>query len=291
MKKILFTLVGICAVLAIAQSCRKSFDAGDWEVTPTKFLDPNEYTGPTKTMKIMSVNMNLSSNAANFPIMVEMIKAYDPDLLFLRQCDSKTSRAAGVDRPQVIADELGMEVFMKGRSYNGGQFGNAVLSKFPIREHFGLDLTKDPGRGEQRMLAMAKIEVEEGIFIQFGGTELETNAEDRRLQAIDIIRATEDLIEPVILVGNFNEQWTKPGDALTYITGNFKYACASAGCVFNAPKAEPTGTFDYVTYQDPGNLLIVSKTLEAFKNPETATTFFPTTAEIKVKTQKTAVEK
>ncbi|MFD2554172.1 endonuclease/exonuclease/phosphatase family protein [Sphingobacterium tabacisoli] len=286
MKKIFFTLLGICAVLVLTLSCSKTFDAGDWEVTPTKFRDPNEYTGPTKTLKIMSVNMNLSSTATNFPVMVEMIKAYDPDLLFLRQCDSKTTRAGGIDRPQVIADELKMEVFMKGRSYNGGQFGNAVLSKFPITERFGLDLTKDPGRGEQRMLAMIKVEVEPGVFVQFAGTELETNADDRRSQAIDIIRATEKLTDPVILAGNFNEQWAEPGDALTYITGNFKYACASAGCVFNAPKAKPTGTFDYVTYQDPGNLLIVNKDLEAFKNPETANTFFPTTAEIKVKTQK-----
>lgn len=286
MKKIFFTLLGVCVVLVLAQSCRKSVDAGDWNVTPTKFLDPNEYTGPVKTLKIMSVNMNLGSTATNFPTMVAMIKAYNPDLLFLRQCDSKTTRAAGIDRPQVIGDELGMQVFMKGRSYGGGQFGNAVLSKFPISESFGLDLTKDPSRGEQRMLAMIKVEVEDGIFVQFAGTELETNADDRRLQAIDILRATENLTDPVIFVGNFNEQWSAPGAALTYIQGNFKYACPATGCVFNAPKANPTGTFDYITYQDPANVLIVGKTLEAFKNPETANTFFPTTAEIKVKTQK-----
>lgn len=286
MRKIFFALLSVCALLVVIQSCRKSFNAGDWDVKPTKFRDPNEYTGATKTLKIMSINMNISSTVANFPVMVEVIKAYNPDLLFLRQCDSKTTRAGGVDRPQVIADELGMEVYMKGRSYSGGQFGNAVLSKFPITERFGLDLTKDPNRGEQRMLAMAKVEVAEGIFVQFAGTELETNAEDRRVQAIDIIRATENLKDPIILVGNFNEQWGTPGDALTYITGSFKYACAPAGCAFNSPKAEPKGTYDYVTYQDPGNLLIVEKTLEAFKNPESATGFFPTTAEIKVKLEK-----
>ncbi|MDR2282130.1 MAG: endonuclease/exonuclease/phosphatase family protein [Sphingobacterium sp.] len=286
MRKIFFVLLSVCVLLSVAQSCRKTFDAGNWDVTPTKFRDPNEYTGPTKTLKVMSVNMNIGSTVANFPVMVDMIKAYNPDLLFLRQCDSKTTRAAGVDRPQVIADELGMDVYMKGRSYSGGQFGNVVLSKFPITERFGLDLTKDPSRGEQRMLAMARVEVADGVFVQFAGTELETNADDRRVQAIDIIRATENLKDPIILVGNFNEQWTTPGDALTYISGNFKYACASTGCAFNSPKANPTGTFDYVTYQDPANLLIVEKTLEAFRTPESATNFFPTTAEIKVKLEK-----
>lgn len=286
MKKIFFTLIAALALLTLAPSCQKSFDAGDWNVTPTKFLDSNVYNGPTKTLKVMSINMNLGNTAANFPAMVNVIKAYNPDLLLLRQCDSKTTRAAGIDRPQVIADELGMNVYLKGRSYGGGQFGNAVLSKFPIVESFGLDLTKDPSRGEQRMLAMIKVEVEAGVFIHFAGTELETNADDRRLQAIDILRITEPLTDPVIFVGNFNEQWSAPGAALTYIEGSFKYACASTGCVFNAPKANPTGTYDYITYQDPDNLLILEKVVETFKNPETATTFYPTTAEIKIKLKK-----
>lgn len=283
MKKILFTIIGIFTLTFFLHSCRESFDPGDWDVTPTTFLDPNEYTGPTKTLKVMSINMNLGSTPTNFPTMVNVIKAYDPDLLFLRQCDSKTTRANGVDRPQEIADELGMNVFLKGRSYQGGQFGNALLSKFPITEAFGLDLTKHPDRGEQRMFAMIKIEVEDGLFLYFAGTELETNADDRRLQAIDILQVTEELVEPVIFVGNFNEQWTAPGAALTYIEGSFTYACLPTGCAFNAPKANPTGTYDYITYQDPNDLLIVEKNLEAFKNPESAIGFFPTVAEIKVK--------
>ena len=266
----------------IFHSCRKSYDPGDWNVVPTTFLDENEYTGPAKTLKVMSVNMNLGSTPANFPTMVNMIKAYNPDLLLLRQCDSKTTRANGVDRPKEIADAVGMNVFLKGRSYGGGQFGNAVLSKFPITEIFGLDLTKGTG-GEQRMLAMIKIKIQDGVFVYFAGTELETIADDRRAQAIDVLNATQDLEEPVILVGNFNEKQADPGPALTYIGGNFTFACPSTGCAFNAPKAAPNGTYDYITFQDTKNLLIVSKNLEAFKDPETANTFYPTVAEIKVK--------
>lgn len=287
MKKILFAIIGVFTLTLFTHSCRESFDPGDWDVTPTTFLDPNEYTGPTKTLKVMSINFAIRQNGNLLDAMIDVVKAYDPDLLFLRQVDSKTARAGGVDRPQQVADELGMNVFLKGRNYDGGQFGNAVLSKFPITEEFGLDLTYVPGTGrEQRMLAMIKVEVEEDLFLYFAGTELETNADDRRPQAIDILRATQDLEDPVILVGNFNEQWTSPGAALTYIEGSFTYACASTGCAFNSPKAAPTGTYDYITYQDPNDLLIVGKTLEAFKNPETALGMFPTVAEIKVKLEK-----
>lgn len=264
-------------------SCQKTYEPGDWSELPEyPTEDDDEYTGPTKTLKIMSINMNLSTTAANFPKMVDIAKAYNPDLLLLRQCDSKTTRANSIDRPQVIADELGMEVYMKGRSYQNGLFGNALLSKFPIKETFGLDLTKGTD-GEQRMFAMIKVEIEEGVEIYFAGTELETIAADRRPQVIDILRVTDELTLPLIFAGNFNEQQASPGDALNYLSGTFSFACPVAGCAFNAPKAGPTGTYDYITFQDPGKQLIVSKNLEPFRVPETANTFFPTTAEIKVK--------
>ena len=244
----------------------------------------DEYDGPTKTLKVMSINMNLGSTAANFPTMVNVIKAYNPDLLLLRQCDSKTTRASGIDRPQVIADELGLNLFMKGRSYQSGQFGNAVLSKFPITETLGLDLTKGSG-GEQRMLAMIKVEVEDGVFMYFAGTELETIADDRRPQAIDIIRATQDLEEPVILVGNFNEQERAPGAASEYLKGSFTFACPATGCAFNSPKTAPANTTDYITYQDPDELLLLDKNAATFTQPESPNNFFPVVAEFRIKLQ------
>lgn len=283
MKKLIYILTSILILGTTVYSCQKSYDPGDWSELPEYPIEEEQqYTGPSKTLKIMSVNMNLGNTFANFPAMVAMIKAYNPDLLLLRQCDSKTTRANGVDRPQEIANELGMNMYMKGRSYNNGQFGNAVLSKFPISETLGYDLTKGTA-GEQRMLAMIKVKIHEGVEIYFGGTELETNADDRRIQITDILQVTQNIEQPLILAGNFNEQQASPGPALTYVSGTFKFACPTAGCAFNAPKAAPTGTYDYITYQDSKDLLIMGKNLEPFRTPETANTFFPTTAEIKVK--------
>lgn len=283
MKKLIYIIISTLAVGLTSYSCQKSYSPGDWSELPEYPVEEEPpYNGPTKLLKVMSVNMNLSTTFTNFPTMVAMIKAYNPDLLLLRQCDSKTTRANGVDRPQIIADELGMEVFMKGRSYNNGQFGNAVLSKYPITQTFGLDLAKGSG-GEQRTLAMIKVKVEENVELYFAGTELENNVDDRRLQIVDILRATQGLNEPVILTGNFNEQQASPGPAISYLLDSFKFACPSTGCIFNAPKASPTGTYDYITLQDFQDKLIINKNLEAFKSPETANTFFPTYAEIKIK--------
>ncbi len=284
MKKLFFVIISVLVVGVTFHSCRKSYDPGDWNVVPTEFLDENEYTGPAKTLKVMSINMNLGSTPANFPTMVNVIKAYDPDLLLLRQCDSKTTRANGVDRPQEVADAVGMNLFFKGRSYGGGQFGNAVLSKFPITETLGVDLTKGSG-GEQRMLAMIKVEVEDGVFLYFAGTELETIADDRLPQVIDILRVTQDLEDPLIFVGNFNEQERAPGSALEYLKGTFTFACPSTGCVFNSPKTTLTSTTDYITYQDPNGLLLLDKYAATFTQPESANNFYPVVAEFRIKLQ------
>lgn len=282
MKKSIIIIIAIVAGVLTFNSCSKSYDPGDWSQLPdypTK--EEDSYDGPTQTIKVMSVNMALGNNAGNFPTMVNMIKAYDPDLLFLRQVDSKTTRANGIDRPQVIADELGMNVFFKGREYGGGHFGNAALSKFPVTEEIGEFLTFVPGSGEQRMLAMVKTEVSEGVFVYFGGTELQPA--ERRVQAIDILRVTEDLEDPVFLLGNFNEQDGPNAEALPYLKGTFNLACPAAGCTFNAPKANPNGVYDYITYQDPSDKIIVDSFLEPFKNPETANNFYPTVATFKIK--------
>src|SRR5690606_3991492 len=281
MKKIIILLVAF-AIGFNLNSCQKSYDPGDWSELPEYPTLDDEYKGHAKTLKVMSINMNLASTAANFPKMVEVIKAYNPDLLFLRQCDSKTTRANSIDRPQVIADELDMNVYMKGRSYQNGLFGNAVLSKFPIKETFGLDLTKGTG-GEQRMLAMIKIEIEEGVEIYFAGTELETIADDRRPQIIDILREIQEITDPLILVGNFNEQQVSPGDALNYLAGDFLFACPTTGCAFNSPKATLTQTTDYITFKDPAGKIIISKNQEPFKVPESPNNFFPSVAELKIK--------
>lgn len=288
MKKLFLLIIGMVVVGVVFHSCRKSYDPGDWDVEPTEFLDENEYTGPTKTLKVMSFNLALRNDAHLFGTMKDVIKAYDPDLLFLRQVDSATTRAQKVNRPQEIADALGMDVFFKKNfDYQTGGFGNAVLSKFPISEKFSQILSRAEGNtAELRSFVMLKVAYDEDKFVYFGGTELDPDVGNRSLQAIDILRATQDIEEPVILVGNFNEKQTDAGPALTYLNGSFIFACPETGCAFNAPKASPNGTYDYITYQDPDDLLIVSKYLEPFREPESANTFFPTVAEIKIKLEK-----
>ncbi len=290
MKKIKIILFGLLFLQAgmLLQGCRKSYSPGDWNLLPEKEPEkPQEPDDtPTKSFKVMSLNMNVGSTVANFDAMVDLIKEYDPDLLFLRQVDSATTRAGKVDRPGAIAKALKMDAyFKKNIDYQTGGFGNAVLSKFPIKEKYSQLLSREEGNtAELRSMAMIKVEVQAGHELYFAGTELDPSvAANRALQVVDLLNITEKLTQPVILVGNLNEQESANGPVLSYLKGSFTFACLGTGCPYNAPKDNPTGVFDYITFKTPEEKLQLSKYGTFSKS---SNNFLPMTAEFKLKLPK-----
>lgn len=290
MKKIKIILFGLLFLQTgmLLQGCRKSYSPGDWNLLPEKEPEkPQEPDDtPTKSFKVMSLNMNVGSTVANFDAMVDLIKEYDPDLLFLRQVDSATTRAGKVDRPGAIAKALKMDAyFKKNIDYQTGGFGNAVLSKFPIKEKYSQLLSREEGNtAELRSMAMIKVEVQAGHELYFAGTELDPSvAANRALQVVDLLNITEKLTQPVILVGNLNEQESANGPVLSYLKGSFTFACLGTGCPYNAPKDNPTGVFDYITFKTPEDKLQLSKYGTFSKS---SNNFLPMTAEFKLKLPK-----
>jgi len=272
----------------VLHGCRKTYSPGDWNLLPAKEPEKPQETDdtPTKSFKVMSLNMNVGTSIANFDAMVELIKEYDPDLLFLRQVDSATTRAGKVDRPGAIAKALNMQSFFrKNIDYQTGGFGNAVLSKFPVKDKYSQLLSREEGNtAELRSMAMIKVEIEEGHELYFAGTELDPSvANNRALQVVDLLNATEKLTQPVILVGNLNEQESANGPVLSYLKGAFTFGCLGTGCPWNAPKDKPTGVFDYITFKDSNERLQLSNYGTFSKS---ANTFLPMTAEFKLKLPK-----
>lgn len=282
MKKIILAIFCFYAFSAVT-GCRKSYEPGDWDILPERNIpepEPPEDL-PGTNFKVMSINMALGNNAVNLAPMIEYIKEYNPDLLFLRQVDSATTRAVKINRPQAIADSTGMEVyFKKNFDYQTGGFGNAVLSKFPIQEKYSQILSRaDGSTAELRSFIRIKVKIKDEQFLYFAGTELDPNADNRVLQAVDIINAMERLDAPAIFVGNFNEQEAANGQTLSYLKGAFTFACLGTGCPWNAPKANPTGVFDYITFKDPNNLL---RLINYSTFHSSANTFLPMVAEFKI---------
>jgi endonuclease/exonuclease/phosphatase family metal-dependent hydrolase len=75
---------------------------------------------------------------------VGVIRGLDPDVVMLQEVDAGVSRSQRDQQVELLGDELGMphrtwypNVDVRG----GGQYGNAILSRYPIIESTNIDLT------------------------------------------------------------------------------------------------------------------------------------------------------
>ncbi len=67
--------------------------------------------------------------------LARVIKSTEPDLVALQEVDRNTQRTGKVDQPAEFARLTGMHVFFGWNiPYQGGDYGNAILSKHPIKQ-------------------------------------------------------------------------------------------------------------------------------------------------------------
>src|SRR5690606_37716165 len=85
------------------------------------------------------------------------IRAVGADIVALQEVDVGVARSGRLDLPAELARRLGMQAaFGKNIDHQGGDYGNAILSRFPIRSsgnhHYEMIRT-----GEQRGALVARL--------------------------------------------------------------------------------------------------------------------------------------
>jgi endonuclease/exonuclease/phosphatase family metal-dependent hydrolase len=130
----------------------------------------------------------------------------DPDLVALQEVDFKTVRAKNYD----LATELGLRskmapVFGKAMDYDGGEYGDAVLSKYSFASTKRYSLPYTEGN-EPRVAVLANIELPSGDTISFIGTHLDhlRDPKDKISQAKELFKLFSDHPHPNILAGDLN---------------------------------------------------------------------------------------
>ncbi len=89
----------------------------------------------------------------------EVIRSARPDVVALQEVDRRVDRSGGVDQAAELAEMTGMNVVFGGNiSLQGGHYGNAILSRFPITRHENR-LLPNLNQGEQRGVIDAQIEL------------------------------------------------------------------------------------------------------------------------------------
>ena len=95
--------------------------------------------------------------------LAKVILSGKPDVVVLQEVDKKTRRADGADQAALLGELTGMNsAYGLAMHYSGGEYGEAILSRFPIQEPKSHPLPYTTGR-EPRALLTAAVKPDNGL--------------------------------------------------------------------------------------------------------------------------------
>lgn len=139
----------------------------------------------------------------------KVILSMSPDIVALQEVDRNTRRAEKVDQPAELARLTNMAVvFEQNIPFEGGEFGNAILSKFLIASHRNTHLPCFDD-GEQRGVLLTELTPKAGgPPIHFYCTHLDYRRDPKeRLASAEVINkmALQHPGTPALLAGDLND--------------------------------------------------------------------------------------
>ncbi|MBI4876890.1 MAG: endonuclease/exonuclease/phosphatase family protein [Acidobacteria bacterium] len=166
-----------------------------------------------------------------------VIRSVKPGVVALQEVDRKTERAGGADQAEELGRLTGLTaIFGRAIDYGGGQYGNAVLTRLPVKRWANHPL---PGQ-EPRAL----MEVDFGAFTFFA-THLDATREDthRAAAAAEINRLAKS---PALLAGDLN---AVPGSTPMKILAG-EWSVAGEGLSLpTIPVRQPARQIDYILFR------------------------------------------
>jgi endonuclease/exonuclease/phosphatase family metal-dependent hydrolase len=176
-----------------------------------------------------------------------VVKAVKPDLVALQEVDRKVQRTRNVDQPAELARLTGMKVVFGGNiELQGGEYGNAVLSRAPILRHRN-HLLPCFDKGEQRGVLAVELKIG-GVELIFQATHLDHRADGReRLASARAINelATRAPDRPALLAGDLNDLPDSP--PLTELGKHWQRS--NERILPTVPVKDPRRQIDYILYR------------------------------------------
>lgn len=205
-------------------------------------------------LKVMTYNIH-HANPPSKPGLIdldavaEVIKKENPDLVGLQEVDRFTKRSGNIDEIKVLAEKTGMQFqFFKAIDHDGGDYGVAILSKFPIKDAAKVDLPQVV-KAEARVLSYATIMLPNKTQLIFANTHLDATRPDsnRVVQMKSILSALSSKKEAVILVGDLNCE--AKAEPIVLLDQQYKRSC-TASCAHTIPQDFPKKTIDYIALKN-----------------------------------------
>jgi len=209
MKKLFLIFVAVISAAVFMDSVGKSMPV----VSEKRILRDKASAGTaygTPEVKVMTYNIHRGINKngrLDLDGIAEAVKGSGAEIIALQEVERFSFRTGFRDQIKYLADKLSMQyVFGKSINILNGQYGNGLLSIYPIEEYEVIRLYSE---GEQRTLLKAVLNVD-GTLLRVYNTHLGLSQEERDRQVEDIIKlAAEE--ENLIITGDFNTKADKLG--------------------------------------------------------------------------------
>ncbi|MCA9186756.1 MAG: endonuclease/exonuclease/phosphatase family protein [Pirellulaceae bacterium] len=192
--------ISAMAVLIVAMLCvvDRWANAGDVKPTTLRVLTYNIHHGEGTDGKV------------DLPRIAAAIRAANADLVALQEVDVRVQRTANVDQAVELANATEMNMVFHGNiELQGGQYGNAILSRFPITASRNVVLPNDVD-GEQRGVLIASVTIPElASPLEFYCTHFDHRRPDAlRVASAKVVAklAVESKTELKILAGDLNDK-------------------------------------------------------------------------------------
>ncbi len=177
-------------------------------------------------VRVLVYNIHAGKDAKgvdNLARVAELVRSTEADIVLLQEVDRGTTRSGKVDQLEVLSRLTGFHAaFGKTLDYQGGDYGIAVLSRWPINRDSLIRLPVDPpqersgGVYEPRGALQAVIQVH-GAPLEILNTHIDASREDfyRKQEMTTILRlATRSIIDvrrSTLVGGDLNAE---PGSAV-----------------------------------------------------------------------------
>jgi endonuclease/exonuclease/phosphatase family metal-dependent hydrolase len=194
--------------------------------------------------------------------LAEVIKAVDPDLVALQEVDVMVRRSGQVHQAEELGKLTGLGVYYgPTQHYEGGLFGNAILSKLPVTRVWNQPLPYTEATPElttyPRGFVAVTVRTPGGKDVRFVSTHFQHNVEADRVaeaEAVNRYLGVENEKIPTILAGDINA--VPNSDPMKVLLSKWTNA-VDAEAAPTVPSKDPKSRIDYIFYRqgDPFEVL------------------------------------
>lgn len=183
------------------------------QISTTEYITVEEQTTSTEQITVVDkkifstelvlATLNIAHGAKGLDVVAQAIRDVSPDIIGLQEVDVGCERSGFVDETAELARLAGYNyhAFFKAIPLGDGEYGTALLSRYPIESYEVSAL--ESGSGERRSVGHAVINVD-GIKLDVLVTHLSYEDRSVRIEQMKTIGKMLKTYDRYVLTGDFN---------------------------------------------------------------------------------------